>query len=332
MRTAFWMAAACLMFVSASWQPALAQDAKSDRHNWSDINYPRPPAATVGSLVPDFTVRNGKDDGLEFVIWYRFRMGDDDAEKKLPPIEKTSVRLHTADGKVADSKPPIHPSGAGSHGITFNNYPHRFGWRRNVLEEAWIEVRLPEQTYWVEVPYGFTRNPADSLKLAAARSGRPKYPPTMKPGKTDWLIPWLDVSYNLGKIQDGWGLSLRIANSFAPRFEVVLYRDDFKEGEREHLWSFGPPRTEMQIKLSKGTALDSKRMSIRLHDDDMRRSDSFKLNGIYDGPERCWGTVVVKLDGKGYERIVPSSLFWDQHGATDPGEHYKAFVPRLREP
>jgi hypothetical protein len=255
---------------------------------------------------------------------------DDEAQKKVPPREKTLVRLHTTDGKVTDSK-----SSDGGEivdlGMVEYSYHYSFSWRRNLLEEAWIEVRLPGQTYWVEVPYGFTRDPAAPLSPIEARRGPPKYPPTMKPGKTDWLVPWLEASYDLGKIQNGWSAYLNVTNSYFPAFEVLLYREDFGNERNGHLWNLESPRTEMKIKLSKESALESKRMGIRLHDDGIRRTDSFKLDKAYTGTERRWGTVVVKVDGKGYECVLPSSLFWEQHGATAHGERYKAFVPRLRE-
>jgi hypothetical protein len=47
------------------------------------------------------------------------------------------------------------------------------------MEEAWVELVLSGQTYWIELPYGFTRNPADPLP-SDARRGKPVFPPTMK--------------------------------------------------------------------------------------------------------------------------------------------------------
>jgi hypothetical protein len=255
---------------------------------------------------------------------------DDEDQKKLPPLGKTLVRLHTPDGKVADSK-PSDGGVIGSLGMIEYSFHYTFAWRRNLLEEAWIEVCLPNQTYWVEVPYGFTRDPAALLNPVEARRGPPKYPPTVKPGKTDWLVPWLEVSYDLGKIQNGWSANLNVANPFFPAFDVLLYREDFGNERNGHLWNLESPRTEMKINFSKDDVLESKRMGIRLHDDGIRRTDSFKLDKSYTGTERRWGTAVVKVDGKGYECVVPSSLFWEQHGATAERDHYKAFVPRLRE-
>lgn len=328
MRSLFPITPLCLTLVLANGHWATAQDVKPARHNWSSIRYPHLPIGARGSVVPGFIVLNGKD-GLELVIWYSFREDDKDQEK-LPPVKKVLARLHSTDGEVIDSKPG-QVSVEGDLGMMEYSYNCRFPWARNVLAEAWIEIRLPEQTYWVEVPYGFTRNPADSLNPARSRHGRPKYPPTMKPGKTDWLVPWLEVSYDSVKVQNGWSMWLNVANSFSPRFEVVLYRDDFKEGRNEHRWNLDSPCTQMEIKVGKGSTLECKRMSIRLHDDRMRRSDCFKLKEIYGGNTRRWGAVVVGIDGKSFEFIVPSSLFWDAHGATDPGDFYKAFVPRLSD-
>ena len=330
MRTMIRVALACWVVGLAQSPSAVAQDAKPDRHNWDEIIYPLPPTPTPTSLVPGFVLRNGKDRGLTFVVWYGFRE-DDEAQKKIPPLDKTSVRLHTMDGQIAVSK-PRGPLFIGSLGMVEYSYEHRFAWRQNVLEEAWIEVRLPQQTFWIEVPYGFTCNPADPLTLSEARRGPPKLPPTVKPGVNDWLVPWTIVKYwKLVPTRKDWDLSLYISNSFSPDFDVILYRDDFKEGKQEHPWKLASPQTEMEIKLSKDRTLAFNRMGVRLHSDQMRRTDSFELAKSYGGNERSWGTIVVNVDRKSNSCVVPSSLFWGGHGATDLGERYKAQVPRRRE-
>src|SRR5205085_263654 len=137
MRHLSWIIVAYLTAAPATHHFAYAQDAKPLRHTWSDISYPRLPAAAVGSLVPGLSLRNGKHDGLQLIVWYSFR-DDDDTQKKIPPLEKTLVRLHTPDGKVADSKSSDRGV-IGNLGINEYSYNYSFAWTRNLLEEAWIE-------------------------------------------------------------------------------------------------------------------------------------------------------------------------------------------------
>src|SRR5262249_11636647 len=149
---------------------------------------------------------------------------DKKAAKQVPPLDKISVRLHTPDGKVTDAKPE-GPGGQGGLGMIEIEYEFRFPWRGNVLEEAWIEVRLPQLTYWAELPHGFPPTPADRLKPAETGEGWPKYPPTMKPGDNDWLVPWLAVKYEVAANRNDLGIVLNISNPAVPSIEVVLNRE-----------------------------------------------------------------------------------------------------------
>jgi hypothetical protein len=137
-------------------------------------------------------------------------------------------------------------------------------------------------------------------------------------GEKDRILPWLHVHYDLGEIQNHWRLSVNVSNPFDTEAEVILYREDSQD--------LNSPRIAMEIKQPAGWVLQSRCMSIRLHEDAMRRSDSFKFSRNPGSDERCWGTVIVKVDDKSYEWVVPSSLFKYVHGTPDP--HHKALVPR----
>lgn len=167
--------------------------------------------------------------------------------------------------------------GAGSRGMTYSLI-YLFPWQRNEMEEAWIEFALPRQTYWIELPYGFTRDPADLLP-ADAKRGEPAFPPTMNtPGETGKLVPWLHVNYELGKIQNGWRLSLKIANPFDAKGEVILDRDHSRVGQSMFLWKLDARRTAMEMKTEDGSVIAAHPMGIRLHENGMRRSDDYSLN------------------------------------------------------
>jgi hypothetical protein len=139
-------------------------------------------------------------------------------------------------------------------------------------------------------------------------------------------VPWLHAHYNLGRIQNEWALSVNLANPFDVEAEIVLYRDDSQVGKSMFLWELHSPRTAVAIKQPGARVLESRGMSIRLHEDGLRRSDYFKFNRNPGDEERCWGTVIVKVDDKTYECVVPSSLFKYVHAVADP--YNKATVPR----
>ena len=295
----------------------VAQADPASVHTWKGIEYPSLPVPGLEAVKLFVLVGSGTGDEVSHlrfdVMWSASR------EAQLPAViadaGKFVVRLHLSDGKVILPESEKHPRswmGAGSRGITYS-IMYLFPWQRNVMEEAWIEFVLPGQTYWIELPYGFTRNPTDALP-SDARRGEPAFPSTMKTlGETDRLVPWLQVNYDLGEIQNGWRLSLQLANPFDAEAEAILYRDDIRVGKSMFLWKLDTPRTAMEIKTSGGSILAARSMGIRLHEDGMRRSDNYSFNR-YPHEGRDWGKVIFKVDDKTYECVVPSSLFKYIHG------------------
>ena len=270
-------------------------------HTWKRIEYPSLPIPGFETEKLMVLVGSGSSDGaphLRFdAMWSALREAQMPAA--IADAGKFVVRLHLSDGKVILPESEKHPRswmGAGSRGITYS-IMYLFPWQRNVMEEAWIEFVLPGQTYWIELPYGFTRNPADDLPSDAKR-GEPAFPSTMKAlGETDRLVPWLQVNYDLGVIQNGWRLALQLANPFDAEAEAILYRDDIRVGKSMFLWKLDTPRTAMEIKTSGGGILAARSMGIRLHEDGMRRSDNYSFNR-FPREGRDWGTVVFKVDDK----------------------------------
>ena len=60
------------------------------------------------------------------------------------------------------------------------------------------------------------------------------------------------------------------------------------------------------------------KMGIRLHDDGMRRSDSFSFNrNPSKMDQRTSGLMTIKVDDREYSFTVPSSLFKYTHGLVD---------------
>lgn len=305
-----------LITAVVSLHPAFAQSPQTLRHGWNYIDYPPLPATASGSPPPSVLIYNREDDGMLLSLSYFVSAKLKEPPKEVPPLEEIVVRLHTGGGvsEPALDRPRM-PGGFSLSGVTTYSYTYPFNWNANALEEAWIEVRLPEQTYWVELPYGFTRDPTEPLQPAEARRGPPAFPATMKPGDTDRLVPWRHVHYDLGTIQNGWRMSVKMANPFDAEAEVVLYREDSEARKTIYLWDLHTPLTSMALRRPDGSLLHSTQMIIRRHEDGMRRSDHFKLSRNPED-ERQWGTAIVTVDDRRYEWVVPSSLFNYVHGTV----------------
>jgi hypothetical protein len=250
--------------------------------------------------------------------------------KAISSTANIRVELHTADGKVAPSErlsPQwIGVSGGGSGDDATWYLVYSFAWGRNALDEAWIKLDVGGQVYWIEMPYGFARNPAEP-ELSDPTRGLPQFPPAMKTlGDKDVLVPWLHVDYDFGEIQNQWRLSLELSNPTDARGEMILYRHDTQLDKSMNRWRVDSPRTAMDIQWPEGNALKGRQTGILL-DDGMRRSDLYSFNRWPSEIGRVWGTVGVQVDDQSYFCRIPSSLFMFFHGVTDPGNKKRLHAP-----
>ncbi len=241
---------------------------------------------------------------------------------KGPPLNSSQMgaRLHFVNGKILDPKPDDRHGGVGVGNSRAVNYSfiYEFPWSRNALDEAWLEVTVLGQTYWLEVPYGFTRNPTEPIESGSRQNGKPSFAPGMvESSKTNQIIHWTRVHYDMGRIQNNWGLDLFLSNPSEANAEIVLYREDMRIGKSMFLWDLHSPRTSFAIKAP-DRVIGSMAMGVRLHGDGLRRSDTFLANRD-PNDERCWGTAIIKVDSKNYECVVPSSLFEFMHGHLNTG-------------
>jgi hypothetical protein len=181
--------------------------------------------------------------------------------------------------------------------------------------------------YWIEMPYGFARNPAEP-EVSDRHRGLLQFPPTMRTlGDADVLVPSLHVDYDFGEIQNQWRLSLELSNPIDARGEMIVYRHDTQVGKSADLWELDSPRTSMDIQWPEGNALKGRQTGILLHDDGMRRSDLHSFNRWPSEVGRVWGTVVVQVDDQRYSCRIPSSLFMYVHGVTDLGNKKRLHAP-----
>ena len=237
--------------------------------------------------------------------------------RALAEPEKIIVRLHLPDAVVEPNKDKISgwPQVANTMGTTFSR-PYVFPWGRNRLDEAWIEVRLPTQTYWAELPYGFVCNPANPVPPAESNRGAPVLAEKMKDlPKSDRLVPWLQVEYDLGEIQNHWRLTANLANPSRAGVEVKLFQEPDKQMTP---WQLDAPETGVSIKTSDGANSDGIKVASR-RQGSLERYDTFTIGANGGGDNtREWGTVIISVDNKRYGFTVPSSLFKNGHGMSDP--------------
>lgn len=231
--------------------------------------------------------------------------------------EAVVMKLHIADGEVV-----TRPSAAdwlgfgGGGGITWS-LTSAFPWSRNALDEAWFEVRAAGQTWWIELPYGFARDPEDTEVIHHDRDV-PRFAAAMQPlAADDILVPWLAVEYEIGRIHNGALLSVSLSNPFDARASVVSYREPPAQvGPNTSRQDMDTPRVAVGLEAADRT-LSGRELARRL--DAGRRTDDVTFDrtaGLFSG--RAFGTVTVSIDGQRYGVRVPSSLFAYIHGRTDP--------------
>lgn len=314
----------CLMFelvgifsscLLAGDKPVDKDSSRKKAHVWQCITFPSPKNGDKNS--PYFSVRCGeKGQGLQLNI----DADASDTKREAPAIllqKPIAAHLYRENGEIINSVGGNldRPRGMSDMGSTGWSISTIFPWGKNTLDAAWIKVDLGTERYWLEIPYGFDRNPQVPLPPAQSDAG-PKIIPAMKAlTNHDHVLQWKGVVYDLGKIQNGWSLSLIQSNPGDGESEVELYRDDEAIGKSMYLWDMYSPRTKVYAIDSDGTRIQSHGVNIHLDEDGFRRRDLFKMNRyISDVDNRCWGQIEIKVDDKSYRVVVPSSLYKFIHG------------------
>lgn len=187
---------------------------------------------------------------------------------------------------------------------------YNFPWGQNKLEEAWLELRLKGRTYWIEIPYGFTRDPAAPLARAEPDAGLPALAPAMKNvSADDRLVAWTKIVYDLDPIQNDWRLHVELANPFDARCKALLY---WEGGQ----WDLHAPRTSAKIVEDGGGVVAASQVGARFVGS--AREDAFDFCRYHGSKGRDWGTLTITVDGKSTDAVIPSSLFKCTHGEAHP--------------
>jgi len=288
-------------------------------HNWDYIKFRWTPPDDKGR--PDFII--GHDHNGEGSRGLRLDILNVTQGFGFFKTNAITARLYRANGEIveptADGRKSLNAPFSVSAGLSSRqpNPPQVmtwFPWGANALEESWIEISISPERYWLEIPYGFDRNPTDPLSPSMPGSS-PKFVSAMKSlTEHDHVLRWQNVHYDLGVIQNGWGLSLLQSNPFDAESEVVLCRDDIAVGKSMYLWNLHTPRTTVRLLYADGSVINSLCTDIRLHGDGMRRSDTFHINRNGFDNRRCWGQIEISVDDKSYRVVLPSSLYKYTHG------------------
>jgi hypothetical protein len=289
-------------------------------HNFEYITYPW--NMPDGKDCPGFLVGYGEHPE---VASQGFRLDIMNIVQGFEFVQTNGVtaRLYRADGEVVEPtdegkkmlKAPIAVSDASYPGekpvpqvMTY------FPWGTNALKESWVEVTMGPERYWVEIPYGFDRNPGEPLP-PATRGGPPGFDPAMKSlTEHDHVMRWLTVHYDLGVIQNGWRLSLIQSNTGEAAGEVILYREDIKIGTATS-WETNSPVTSLRVLDGGGKVIGSHCTDVHIQDGGMERCNTYDIDRNAEGDdERCWGQIEIGVDDRRYQVVVPSSLYKEGHG------------------
>jgi hypothetical protein len=341
---------ACALVAGIAAVHCNAQDDAKARHRWERIEYPSAPAPWDQNDRVRFLVGSGQgDDKAGFRVYIQWTgSGDSPAtgrlfdpkdlgdlrtrievdRKKLPDPKDILVQVHMADGTVIkpNNAPPAGWVGTGNQRAMTWSVACTFPWGPNTLDEAWVEVKFPQRTYWLEIPYGFTRDPEQPLAPPIPNRSRPAFAPAMKAlPKDDIIVTWSCVEYDLGVIQNNWRLSLKLSNPCDLQCEMILFRGDIQIGKSMYLWELHSPRTSVSLKLPGGDVLENRGLNVRVHDDGMRRSDTFQFNEC-STPGRSWGALTATVDDKSYTIAVPSSMFKRFHGVARVNAQVPSFL------
>jgi len=292
-------------------EPSTTSQPQKLVHNWEYITFPW--TSPDGKYCPTFLCGYGEHNSLGFRL-----------DIMVPGFFKTNVitaRLYRENGEIVEPtvegkkllNSPIYINSASMPGEKPNpQVMTYFPWGTNALEESWIEVSIGTERYWVEIPYGFDRNPADPLPPSIP-GGPPKFVPAMKSlTDHDHVIRWQTVHYDLGLIQNGWRLLLIQSNSIDAESEVVLYREDVKIGTATS-WETNSPATELSVLDASGKIIVSHCTDVHIQDGGMERSNKYVIARNGDD-QRCWGQIEIIVDDKSYRVVVPSSLYKYAHG------------------
>ena len=280
---------------------------------WSSISYPVMSPwrkwITLPKLVPTIRVENKGKDGMEVAL--RYFLPSELEQKKTGKVapETVTASLYRNEGMAVPLK------GTFSSEIYVGSGPdlqyreldtiHAFTipWGLNAFDDAWVRLDLKDRTFWVELPYGFTRKPDDPPAPADTKRAAPTTTPFKKGDFTpeDIVIPWEYVSYRLEKFREG-GCTVHMANTFYAMTELRLFSGNVRE-----------PECSVKAVLLPGYERTGRCISLILDKSDPVGWQMFRFPMCPDDSRRLC-QVEVTVAGVKRKLSVPSSLLYSRHG------------------
>jgi hypothetical protein len=324
MKWALCLALVLASFVSFANEPPTNRAATNDErsrkfaHSWVEILFDKENGG------PQFSIPGGESTMTDLKA-LRLDIADIPVGMHFFRTNKITARLYRANGEI------VEPTDEGKQWLTepieiqegIPPFPGPsvftlFPWGPNILETCWAEVSIGAERYWVEIPYGFDRNPADPLADPIPSSNSNDGPKPIAAMKLlnshDHIVRWKSVEYIVGHIHDGWWLEIYQSNPQTGICEAVLNRDDPATGEAMRLRDLQSPITSIDAVDNDGDGVtSSQRMELRLHNDSDRLSDIFSF---YGNPNygRGWGHIEISAGNKTYRVLVPTSLYKNGRG------------------
>ena len=315
------------------------------KHRWKRISYPailswRKDAITTweneGSRTP-ITIRNKGPEGMELSFFYYLPSAYEQERRGESKPEKVTADLFRNKEKPLKLKGALETHAYYGSGGDMErreilcNHTFVIPWGPNGLDDGWVRLRLLRQgrSFWVELPYGFTRNPNDPPAPARMDRNRPSFPSVEK-SFGDVVIPWESVTYELEALKPGEavqeyerrmdgasletlkkrsGASLTLSNPFYPAAELTL------------TGLYGPvqePRSAISLGGSEGRCISLAILEIN----GLTRSQMFRW-GTMPSEGRQWCTVRITVNNEERVMDVPSSLIFYSHGHAEADAHFK---------
>ncbi|HWB04044.1 MAG TPA: hypothetical protein VG796_13535 [Verrucomicrobiales bacterium] len=301
-------------------EKAAAATAPEAVSRWESISYPVMTPwrkwITLPVLVPTVRVENKEKEGMILTLSYFLPSEFEQKKSGKVEAEKVTAELYRNQEKpvalkgVFDSHIYWGSGPEGQYRELATTHAFTIPWGPNAFDDAWVRLDLKDRVFWVELPYGFMRDPKDPPAPEDPKRESPKTTPfsQKKPGPQDLIIPWEYVSYRLGKFREGGSVIVNVANTFDAMTELVLW--NFSGGVRE-------PECTVANVIVPGYEKTGQCISLTLEkSSDPFRSQLFRYSrGSGDG--RHWCQVRVTVEKEARTLTMPSSLVDYVHGHAD---------------
>lgn len=282
-------------------------------HKWRWIHYDDLPCPWGTRLSAEPYLTHDKyHQGLVFCLALAFPGLDDDTVVDEPGPGDIVVRLHVGDEVIEPKKGDglCVPAAGNSLGTT-STFEFVFDWQKNVLNNAFLEVRFLDKTHWLFIPYGFVQDPAGPL--APDLEGKsPGLPPAIRAlPKPTRIEQWRLIEYD--EVSLGSGVAGTIRVSYGPELQWSLYID--WDSELAGTWDLYEPRSKLGFLVGqREVSLSCRSVSFEYSGE---RKDSYDVY-LYHFPalysyRRGWGELLIEVGGRKSRITVPSSLYYVYH-------------------